>query len=269
MEEGTLTNTWTDRDARQTAARTEYERIMTTPSPDPTSAYIDAGVIGFVFGEMWRRGVLTRRDRRWITLSCLGAVDSAFPIESHVWAALNSGDISNEEFDEFVLHFATQLGWPKASVLTAYGMTSMIKIAEERGEPLSPLDFIPWTDPVTPAERRSRGEAGYQEVHGSPAPQPITVFRREAYLDYLYGEVWTRESYLTRRDRRITSICCAAAVGVNAEMREQLTAALAQDELSFEELQELVIHFAVYVGWILGRQLDDALIEVAAERGLL
>ena len=64
---------WTNRDDRQADARAEYEHIMTTGSPDPTGAYIDAGVIGFVFGEMWRRGVLTPRDRRWITLSCLGA----------------------------------------------------------------------------------------------------------------------------------------------------------------------------------------------------
>jgi len=62
---------WTDRDARQADARAEYEKIMTTPGPDPTGAYIDAGVIGFVFGEMWRRGVLTPRDRRFITLSCV------------------------------------------------------------------------------------------------------------------------------------------------------------------------------------------------------
>ena len=71
-------DTWTDRDERQAAARAEYERIMTTPSPDPSSAYIDAGVIGFVFGEMWRRGVLTARDRRLITLSCLGSTGRAF-----------------------------------------------------------------------------------------------------------------------------------------------------------------------------------------------
>jgi 4-carboxymuconolactone decarboxylase len=260
---------WTDRDARQAAARSEYERIMTTPSPEPMSAYIDAGVIGFVFGEMWRRGVLAGHDRRLITLSCLGAIDSAFPIESHVWAALNSGDISNEEFDEFVLHFATQLGWPKASVLTAYGMTSMMKMAKERGDAASPLDYVPWTDPVTPEERHARGEAAYQDVHGSPPPPPLTAFRRDASLDYLYGEVWTRDSYLTRRDRRIISICCSAAVGAETETREHLSAALAKGELTFEELQELVVHFAVYVGWVLGRQLDDVLVEVASESGLL
>lgn len=261
--------TWIDADTRRAAARSEYERIMTTPSPDPVSAYIEVGVIGFVFGEMWRRGVLTPRDRRWITLSCLGAVDSAYPIETHVWAALNSGDIPNEDFDEFVLHFATQLGWPKASALATSGMTSMIKIARQRGEALSPLDFAPWVDPVTAEERHRRGDASYRDVQDSPAPPAITAFRRDAYLDYLYGEIWTRERYLTRRDRRIISICCSGAVGVDTDMREHLTAALAQEELSFEELQELVVHFAVYAGWVLGRQLDDALIEVAAERELL
>jgi 4-carboxymuconolactone decarboxylase len=260
---------WTDRSARQAAARAEYERIMTTPSPEPVSAYIDAGVIGFVFGEMWRRGVLTARDRRWITLSCLGAIDSAFPIESHVWAALNSGDVSNEEFDEFVLHFATQLGWPKASVLTAYGMTSMMKIAEERGETVSPLAFVPWADPVTPEERHTRGEVAYEAVHGSPPPPPITVFRREASLDYLYGEIWTRSKYLTRRDRRIISICCCAAVGADVQVQEHVSAALAMEEMTYDELQELVLHFAVYVGWIPGRQLDDVLVGVAMESGLL
>src|SRR6516162_5330037 len=108
---------FTSRDDRQAAARAEYEHIMTTPSPDPTGAYIESGVIGFVFGEMWRRGVLTPRDRRLITLSCVGAAGAITPIETHVWAALNSDDLTYAEFDELVLHFGTQLGWPKASVL--------------------------------------------------------------------------------------------------------------------------------------------------------
>jgi 4-carboxymuconolactone decarboxylase len=168
-----------------------------------------------------------------------------------------------------VLHFATQLGWPKASVLVTYGMTSMIKMAQERGENVSPLDFVPWVDPVAPDERHSRGEAAYQEVHGTSPPLPITAFRRDAYLDYLYGEVWTRDSYLTRRDRRIISICCSAAVGADAQVREHLSAALSKGELTLEEVQELVVHFAVYVWWVLGRQLDDVLVEVATESGLL
>ena len=256
---------WADRDERQAAARAEYERIMTTPSPDPSSAYIDVGVIGFVFGEMWRRGVLTARDRRWITLSCLGSTDSSYPIETHVWAALNSGDINLEEFDEFVLHFATQLGWPKASVLSMHGAIAMTKLAEQRGEEVPSIKFVPWTDPVADEERHARGDTAYGAVHGRPPPPSTTPFLRNAYLDYLYGEIWTREAHLTRRDRRIISICCCAAVGVASETRAHLEAALRNGELTFDELQELVVHFAVYVGWALGRQLDDLLLEVGQQ----
>src|SRR2546423_15121466 len=106
---------WTDSAERQAVARECYEHINTTPSPPDMSAYTNAGVIGFVFGEMWRRGVLTPRDRRWITLSCVAADAAAIPIETHVWAPLNSGDVTFEEVDEFVLHLGTQLGWPEAS----------------------------------------------------------------------------------------------------------------------------------------------------------
>jgi 4-carboxymuconolactone decarboxylase len=35
------------------------------------------------------------------------------------------------------------------------------------------------------------------------------------------------------------------------------------------ELQELVMHFSVYCGWLLGRQLDDVLVEVADELGVV
>src|SRR3954467_12026951 len=190
---------WATSAERQAAARECYEHINTTPSPPDMGAYINAGVIGFVFGEMWRRGVLTPRDRRWITLCCVGAADAATPIESHVWAALNSGDITPAEFDEFVLHFATQLGWPKGSVLNLYGMKAMAKLAEQRGEPMAAVDFQPWAEPVATAARRSRGEAAYEDVLGVAPPPADTIFRRHAYTDFLYGEIWTRGKYLTRR----------------------------------------------------------------------
>jgi 4-carboxymuconolactone decarboxylase len=253
---------WTTREARQAAARAEYEHIMTTPSPDPTGAYIESGVIGFVFGEMWRRGVLTPRDRRLITLSCVGAAGAITPIETHVWAALNSDDLTYAEFDELVLHFGTQLGWPKASVLQMYGMTSLFKLVEARGLELEQHDYEPWADPTDDDTRRRRGEAAYRDVHGTDPSAADSPFRGRAYLDYLYGEIWTRERHLTRRDRRIITICCAASVAVDEETSEHLRAALTSGDLTIDELQELVVHFTVYLGWMLGRRLDDLLAKV-------
>ena len=102
------------------------------------------------------------------------------------------------------------------------------------------------------------------------APAPArTAFRGRAYLDFLYGEVWTRDEYLTRRDRRLVSICCSAELGVDAETTEHLEAALRSGELSYEELQEVVIHVAVYLGWIVARRLDDLLVAAATSVGVI
>jgi 4-carboxymuconolactone decarboxylase len=102
------------------------------------------------------------------------------------------------------------------------------------------------------------------------APAPArTAFRGRAYLDYLYGEVWTRDEYLTWRDRRLVAICCSAELGVDAETSEHLEAALRSGELTYEELQEVVIHVAVYLGWIVARRLDDLLVAAATSVGII
>lgn len=254
---------WASREERLAVARAEYEHIMQAASPDPSGAYIESGVIGYVFGEMWRRGVLTPRDRRWITLSCVGAAGAITPIETHIYAALKSGDITYPEFDEFVLHFGTQAGWPKASVMQMYGMMAAFKIAQEVGEEPKPHDYEAWAEPADDGVRRERGVAAYEEIHGAPPPPVWTAFGGRARLDYLYGEVWSRQKYLTRRDRRIISICGAASSTIDEEVSEHLRAALALGEMTRDELEELVVHFAVYLGWNLARRLDDLLVRVA------
>src|SRR5260370_29435747 len=93
-------------------------------------------------------------------------------------------------------------------------------------------------------------------------PAKDTVFRRLAYLDYLYGEVWPRP-VLNRRERRIIALCCAAIV--EGEADAHAFAALKSGDLSLAELQELVLHYAVYCGWQAGALLDD-LVVAAAER---
>jgi 4-carboxymuconolactone decarboxylase len=146
---------------------------------------------------------------------------------------------------------------------------AMAKIAAERGEEMQFPRFVPWTDPIDDDERRVRGETAYTEVHGvAPAPAR-TAFRGRAYLDYLYGEVWTRDEYLTWRDRRLVAICCSAELGVDAETSEHLEAALRSGELTYEELQEVVIHVAVYLGWIVARRLDDLLVAAATSVGII
>ena len=102
---------------RRQRGRQRYQEVMVSEAPAPMTPYLDKGVVDSVFGELWDRPGLSRRDRRWVTLACVAAPAVDEPIRQHVYAALASGDIAREEFEEFVLHFAYYAGWPRASAL--------------------------------------------------------------------------------------------------------------------------------------------------------
>ena len=104
-------------EARTATGRRRYREVMVSDAPPPLTPYLDKGVVDSVFGELWDRPGLSRRDRRWITLACVGAAAVDEPIQQHVYAALASGDVTRAEFEEFVLHFAYYHGWPRASAL--------------------------------------------------------------------------------------------------------------------------------------------------------
>ena len=103
--------------ARTERGRRRYREVMVSDAPPPLSPYLDKGVVDSVFGELWDRPGLSRRDRRFVTLACVAAAAVDEPIRQHTYAALASGDITREEYQEFVLHFAYYAGWPRASAL--------------------------------------------------------------------------------------------------------------------------------------------------------
>jgi 4-carboxymuconolactone decarboxylase len=102
---------------RTETGRRRYREVMVSDPPPRATPYLAHGVVDSVFGELWDRPGLSRRDRRLITLACVGAAAVEEPVQQHVYAALASGDISREEFQELVLHFAYYAGWPRASAL--------------------------------------------------------------------------------------------------------------------------------------------------------
>ncbi|MBV8463498.1 MAG: carboxymuconolactone decarboxylase family protein [Acidimicrobiales bacterium] len=121
-------------EARTATGRRRYREVMVSDAPPPLTPYLGQGVVDSVFGELWDRPGLTRRDRRWITLACVGAAAVDVPIEQHVYAALASGDISREEMQEFVLHFAYYAGWPRASALERAYLQAVQRIDVEGSE---------------------------------------------------------------------------------------------------------------------------------------
>lgn len=96
-----------------------FTSVMTFRSPSPGVAYLEAGILNFVFGEMWMRAGLDQRTRRWITLVGVANSSSTTPIRTHTYAAMASGNATVQEMHEFVLQYAIHGGWPRASVMQA------------------------------------------------------------------------------------------------------------------------------------------------------
>jgi 4-carboxymuconolactone decarboxylase len=94
-----------------------YLAVMTTPAPSPVTPYFEAGILNFVFGEMWMRAGLDQRSRRWITLVGVADSSATTPIRTHTYGAMASGNATVQEMQEFVLQYAIHGGWPKASVM--------------------------------------------------------------------------------------------------------------------------------------------------------
>jgi 4-carboxymuconolactone decarboxylase len=131
---------------RKAYGRAWFAHVMHSPGPTAETPYYQDGIANFVFAEMWSRPGLDRRSRRLITLACVGAADTAIPISSHIHAALRSGDLTLEEMNEFVLHFAVYMGWPKASILQQTVAEQWERVQKEGGVETLPVpkraDFL-------------------------------------------------------------------------------------------------------------------------------
>lgn len=123
---------WTT-EARQAQNDESFCKVMITPGPGHASAFYEAGVMNYCFGELWTRPGLDRRSRRLVTL--VAAADSQAPsaVLSHTYSAMASGDFTKEEMLEFVEQFAVHGGHTRGSTMQALVLQMAGKI--EKGEP--------------------------------------------------------------------------------------------------------------------------------------
>lgn len=118
-------------ETRTERGRRVWREVMVSEPPPPITPYKTHGIVDFVFSEMWSRPGLTRKERRWITLTAVGAMGQIHPIRSHIRAAVESGDCTIEEIQEFILHFAVYCGWPLASYLESTALELAREMADK------------------------------------------------------------------------------------------------------------------------------------------
>lgn len=83
-----------------------------------------------LFGEVWERPGLSKRDRSLITVASLVALYRTNELPFHLGRALDNG-VTRDELIEVIMHLAFYSGWPTASTALAIAR----RVFEERGTP--------------------------------------------------------------------------------------------------------------------------------------
>jgi 4-carboxymuconolactone decarboxylase len=245
------------RDDQREAALALYREVMQRPFDLPETPATGPGLVDFVFGHVWSRPGLSRRARRWVSLTCACAADTVTPIEAHMYAALASGDISFAELQEFILHFAVYCGWPKASFAEQVLWQQLAVLNAERGDPPIEMHPVPlWNPGQDPEERIANGEQSFADINFVPAPGRTSPYITAGILNFVFGEVWQRPA-LSVRDRRFITLACVGVDDAVTPIRSHVYSALKGRDVSLEEARELVLHFAVHSGWPKASFLDQ------------
>jgi 4-carboxymuconolactone decarboxylase len=81
-----------------------------------------------LFGDVWERPELSKRDRSLITVSVLTALYRTDQLHGHIGRALNNG-VTPDEIIEAITHVAFYGGWPTG----ANAVRVAQRVFEERG----------------------------------------------------------------------------------------------------------------------------------------
>ena len=114
-------------------------------------------------------------------------------------------------------------------------------------------------------ELRRKGLQKMNEVYSWEIPNIEGDAYFDLTVDHLFGTIWTRPG-LSMRDKRLMTLAVVTALGEQGLAEVQVNAALANEELTEDELKEMAIFLTQYVGFPRGSGLNGVVGKVAAKR---
>jgi 4-carboxymuconolactone decarboxylase len=79
-----------------------------------------------IYGDLWERPGLSKRDRSLITVAALVATYRPEQLESHLGRAITNG-VTKEEISEVITHMAFYAGWPSAMTAAQVAYTVLVE----------------------------------------------------------------------------------------------------------------------------------------------
>jgi 4-carboxymuconolactone decarboxylase len=192
---------------------------------------------GRLFGDLWKRPDLSRRDRSIITVAALIARNQTIEMPYYINLALDNG-LKPGEISEVITHLAFYSGWSNAmsAVAVAKDVFAKRKIGADR-LPAATGKLLP-IDEAAEAQRATRVEQDF----GSVAPGVV-----QYTSDVLFHDLWLRPD-LAPRDRSLVTVSALIASGQVAQIPYHLNRAM-DNGLTKAQASEVLTHLAFYAGW--------------------
>ena len=243
-----------DGDHPRGGRRRRSPQSTTEQTPAPRNLYAGSPYLGelrdsLVYGEIWERPQLSKRDRSLITVAVLQALVRD-ELAIHIPRGLDNG-LTAEEISEVILHVTFYAGWPtgvQASLLAAEAF-------EARGISLGELPRAPTPETQTEVPR---------SASGAYAAVPRLGELRNSVL---YDDVWERP-LLSKRDRSLITIAVLQAMRATSELRTHIGRGLDANGVTPQEVSEVILHVTFYAGWPNAVNAGRVAAEAFEERGV-
>ena len=148
-----------------------------------------------LFGEVWERPGLSKRDRSLITCATLIALGREKQLVGHLQRALDNG-LTKNELSEVITHLAFYSGWGNAAAAAAIvnDVFAARKIGRDELPAASP-ELLPLNK-----EAEEKRAASVEQQFGSVAPGVV-----QYTTDVLFRDLWLRPD-LAPRDRSLVTV---------------------------------------------------------------
>jgi len=205
-----------------------------------------------LYGDIWERPQLSKRDRSMITIAVLQALYRD-QLRGHIGSALDNG-LTQEEIAEVILHVTFYSSWPTG--VNAAGMARDVFM--DRGLPVDGIGPSAHQPPPPDMEMPQYTSGAYAAV----------PYLGELRNRVLFGDIWERPE-LSKRDRSMITVAVAQAMYATSELRVHIGRALDDNGVTQEEIAEVILHTTFYGGgWPGAVNAGGVAAQLFEERGL-
>lgn len=190
-----------------------------------------------LYGEVWKRPGLSRRDRSLVTIAALIARGQAPALSYYADQAIENG-VTPREISETIVHLAYYSGWGNA-------MAAVGPVGEVYNKRRIPADQLP-SETAKPLKLDEAAESLRAKSVGDQfsAVAPGLV---DYTTDYLFRDLWLRPD-LAPRDRSLVTVAALISSGQVTQITFHLNRAM-DNGLTQEQAAEVITHLAFYAGW--------------------